>query len=127
MHTLHVVRPLIASAAIAGFGISNSAPVDPLGSQNSLIYDAALDMLFAVNAGDSTVTAFRTGSAGVRLHRTTRVSSGGLIPVSVAVSDRLLHVLNAGGSGTVTTFEIGRRGQLTQRGVLDLGLANPSS
>jgi 6-phosphogluconolactonase (cycloisomerase 2 family) len=116
-----------ATARTGGAGGSNNAPVDPLGSQNSLVYAGALDMLFAVNAGDNTVTAFRTGSAGVRLHRTTRVPSGGLIPVSVAVSDRLLHVLNAGGSGTVATFEIGRRGRLTQRGVLDLGLANPAS
>jgi 6-phosphogluconolactonase len=116
-----------ATARTGGAGASNNAPVDPLGSQSSLVYDAALDMLFAVNAGDNTVTAFRTGVAGVRLHRTARVQSGGLIPVSVAVSDRLLHVLNVGGSGTVATFEIGRLGQLTQRGVLDLGLANPSS
>jgi hypothetical protein len=116
-----------ATARTGGAGGSNNAPVDPLGSQNSLVYDAALDMLFAVNAGDNTVTAFRTGFAGVRLQRTARVASGGLIPVSVAVSDRLLYVLNAGGSGTVATFEIGRRGQLTQRGVLNLGLANPSS
>jgi 6-phosphogluconolactonase (cycloisomerase 2 family) len=116
-----------ATARTGGAGGSNNAAVDPLGSQNSLVYDAALDMLFAVNAGDNTVTAFRTGFAGVRLQRTARAPSGGLIPVSVAVSDRLLYVLNAGGSGAVTTFAIGRGGQLTQKGVLDLGLANPSS
>lgn len=116
-----------ATARAGGAGASNNAAVDPLGSQNSLVYNGALEMLFAANAGDNTITAFRTGFAGVRLHRTTRVPSGGLVPVSVAVSDRLLYVLNAGGSGAVVTFEIGRRGQLTQRGVLALGLANPAS
>jgi hypothetical protein len=84
MHILRILRALTASAAIAGFGIcSNNAAVDPLGSQNSLVYDAALDMLFALNVGDNTVTAFQTGFAGVRLHRTARAPSGGLIPVSV--------------------------------------------
>jgi 6-phosphogluconolactonase (cycloisomerase 2 family) len=116
-----------ATARTGGAGGSNNAPVDPLGSQNSLVYDAALDMLFAVNAGDNTVTVFRTGFAGVRLQRTHRAPSGGLIPVSVAVSDRLLYVLNAGGSGAVSTFEIDRRGRLTSKGVLELGLANASS
>jgi 6-phosphogluconolactonase (cycloisomerase 2 family) len=116
-----------ATTRTGGKGGANNAAIDPLGSQNSLVYDAALEMLFAVNAGDNTVTAFHTGSAGVRLQRTDRVSSEGLIPVSVAVSERLLHVLNAGGSGTVSTFEIDRRGRLVKKSVLDLGLTNPTS
>jgi 6-phosphogluconolactonase len=122
---LHPVRG--ATARTGGVGGGNNAAVDPLGSQNSLVYDAALEMLFAVNAGDNTVTAFHTGHAGVRLQRTDIDSSGGLIPVSVAVNERLLYVLNAGGSGAVTTFEIDTRGRLERRSVLELGLANPSS
>jgi 6-phosphogluconolactonase len=116
-----------ATARTGGAGGGNNAPVDPLGSQNSLVYNEALNMLFAVNAGDNTVTAFRTEHAGVRLWRTDVDPSGGQIPVSVAVSERLLYVLNAGGSGAVTTFEIDVRGRLEQRSVLELGLANPSS
>lgn len=122
---LHPIRG--ATARTGGAGGGNNAPVDPLGSQNSLVYDAALEMLFAVNAGDNTVTAFHTGHAGVRLQRTDVDPSGGLIPVSVAVSERLLYVLNVGGSGAVATFEIDERGRLERRSVLDLGLANPSS
>jgi 6-phosphogluconolactonase (cycloisomerase 2 family) len=122
---LHPIQQ--AATQTGGKGGSNNAAVDPLGSQNSLVYDAALKMLFAVNAGDNSVTAFQTGSAGVRLQRTDTVSSGGVIPVSLAVSDRLLYVLNAGGSGAVTTFEIDRRGRLARKSVLDLGLTNPTA
>jgi 6-phosphogluconolactonase (cycloisomerase 2 family) len=122
---LHPIRG--ATARTGGAGANGNAPVDPLGSQNSLVYSTALNMLFAVNAGDNTVTAFDTGHTGVRLQRTDRDASGGLIPVSVAVSERLLYVLNAGGSGAVTTFEIDRRGRLEQTSVLDLGLANPTA
>jgi hypothetical protein len=62
---LHPIRQ--ATARTGGAGGGNNAPVDPLGSQNSLVYDAELDMLFAVNAGDNTVTSFNVGFAGVRL------------------------------------------------------------
>jgi 6-phosphogluconolactonase (cycloisomerase 2 family) len=122
---LHRIRA--ANARTGGAGGGDNAAVDPLGSQNSLLYNAALKMLFAVNAGDNTVTAFHTGHAGVRLRRTDLEASGGMIPVSVAVSERLLYVLNAGGSGAVTTFAIDGHGRLEQKSVLDLGLANPAS
>ena len=122
---LHPIRE--ATARTGGRGGSTNAAIDPLGSQDSLVYDTELDMLFAVNAGSNTVTAFQTSSGGLRLQRTDVEPSGGLIPVSVAVSDRLLYVLNAGGSGAVVTFEVDWRGRLLKKSVLDLGLANASS
>jgi 6-phosphogluconolactonase (cycloisomerase 2 family) len=122
---LHPLRG--AATRTGGAGGGDNAAVDPLGSQNSLVYNAALNMLFAVNAGDNTITAFHTGDAGVRLRRTDLEASGGQIPVSVDVSERMLYVLNAGGSGAVTTFAIDGRGRLEQKAVLDLGLANPAS
>ena len=99
-----------------------TAAVDPLGSQNSLVYDEASQMLFAVNAGDNTITAFDTGVFGFPLRVRAHVPSGGFIPVSLAVSGNLLYVLNAGGTGAVTTFEIGGDGALSQAASLDLGL-----
>lgn len=105
-----------------GAGGSVTAGVDPLGSQGSLIFDASHDLLFAVNAGDNTVTAFDTGAFGLPLRRRTVVPSGGYIPVSLAVSEDRLYVLNAGGTGAISTFEIGRYGQLTHLDTLDLGL-----
>ncbi len=50
-------------------------------------------------------------------------ASGGYIPVSLAASDSMLYVLNAGGTGSVATFRIGPHGGLHQVGSLDLGLA----
>jgi 6-phosphogluconolactonase (cycloisomerase 2 family) len=115
------------AVATGGTGASDNAPIDPLGSQNALVHDARLDRLFAVNAGDNTVTAFDTGQAILRPRRTARVPSGGFLPVSLAVSGDRLYVLNAGGTGAVVTFAIGRHGDLTQLGVLDLGLSNPTT
>jgi 6-phosphogluconolactonase (cycloisomerase 2 family) len=112
-----------ANAPTGGAGASMNAPIDPLGSQGALVYDAGLNMLFAVNAGDDTVTAFDTGRSGLSLRRLAHVPSGGHIPVSLAVSEDLLYVLNAGGSGSVTTFEIDGRGQLTPVATLDLGIS----
>lgn len=111
-----------ATASTGGRGGSVTAAVDPLGSQGSLVYSEALRTLFAVNAGDNTVTAFDTGEAGFPLHVSARVPSGGFIPVSLAVRDGLLYVLNAGGTGAVATFAIGERGALTQLSTIDLGL-----
>jgi 6-phosphogluconolactonase (cycloisomerase 2 family) len=98
--------------------------VDPLGSQNSLIYDGMHDSLFAVNAGSDSVTSFDTRFAGVpaRWSRKT-VPSGGNIPVSLAVLEDKLFVLNAGGTGSVGTIDIGQNGELTLLDSLDLELA----
>ena len=111
-----------ATASTAGLGGSVTAAVDPLGSQGSLVYDDTSRLLFAVNAGDDSVTALDTGIVGFPLRVKARVPSGGFIPVSVAVDDNVLYVLNAGGTGSVTTFAIGDNGALTQVGSLDLGL-----
>src|SRR6185295_4738970 len=90
-----------ATASTGGRGASTNAGVDPLGSQSSLVYSKASRMLFAVNAGDNSITAFDTGLVGFPLRVQARVPSGGFIPVSVAVSGDLLYVLNAGGKGSV--------------------------
>lgn len=111
-----------ATASTGGYGASTNAPIDPLGSQNALVYDADHDLLFAVNAGDNTVAAIEPGAFGLKLSVRSLVPSGGYIPVSVAVSEDLLYVLNAGGTGSVSTFKIGEHGHLDALGTLDLGL-----
>jgi 6-phosphogluconolactonase (cycloisomerase 2 family) len=75
-------------------------PLDPLASQDSLTYDPAHRLLFAVNAGSNTVTSFAVH--GARLTRVQTVPSGGVFPVSVAAGRNRLYVLKAGGSGNVT-------------------------
>ncbi len=110
-----------------GLGGSDNAAIDPLGSQNALVYDDDSGLLFAVNAGDDSVSVLGTGPGGTHLRLLDVAPSGGFIPVSVAVDGRLLYVLNAGGSGSVSTFEIGADGSLSALGAYDLGLSNATS
>ena len=77
---------------------------DHLGSQGSLIYDAAHGLLFAVNAGSDSISEFSV--QGDRLHLESVVPSGGQFPASITVHGRLVYVLNAGGAGVVQGFRI---------------------
>ena len=77
---------------------------DHLGSQGSLVYDAAGHMLFAVNGGSNSVSAFAVHGDRLRLEAV--VPSGGQFPASIAVHGRLLYVLNSGGEGIVQGFRI---------------------
>jgi len=118
------LQPMSSSTeSTGGLGGSDNAAIDPLGSQGALVYDDGAQMLFAVNAGDNTIAALDVRGYGLKPALRTVVPSGGYLPVSVAVSENRLYVLNAGGTGAVATFEIGMGGELTQIGSLDLGLA----
>ena len=77
---------------------------DHLASQGSLVYDAADGLLFAVNAGSDSVSAFSVHGDSLQLEST--VPSGGQFPASIAVNGRLLYVLNSGGTGIVQGFRI---------------------
>lgn len=105
-------------------GVEQGVPLDALASQDSLTYDAAHHLLFAVNAGSNTVTSFRV--TGSHLSRLQTVRSGGIFPVSVSAGHGNLYVLNAGGSGNVTGYRITPTGLLTPLAGAsrDLGLAN---
>jgi 6-phosphogluconolactonase len=109
------------AVSTGGLGGSANAAIDPLGSQGALVYDDESHMLFAVNAGDNTVAALDANGFGFRPALRTVAPSGGFIPVSLAVSEDRLYVLNAGGSGSVATFAIDHGG-LTQIGTLELNL-----
>jgi 6-phosphogluconolactonase (cycloisomerase 2 family) len=93
-------------------GVERDVPLDPLASQDSLTYDPAHRLLFAVNAGSNTVTSFAVH--GARLTRVQTVPSGGVFPVSVAAGHNRLYVLNAGGSGNVTGYRINPSGRLAR-------------
>jgi 6-phosphogluconolactonase (cycloisomerase 2 family) len=117
------LRPLHhATASTGGQGASDNAPIDPLGSQGALVYDDGHGLLFAVNAGSDSVAVLDANGPGLKPRLKDVEPSGGFIPVSVAVSEDRLYVLNAGGTGSVTTFAIGHYGNLEQIGTLDLGL-----
>jgi len=107
-------------------GVERDVPLDSLASQDSLTYDPAHQLLFAVNAGSNTVTSFVVH--GARLIRVQTVPSGGVFPVSVAAGNNRLYVLNAGGSGNVTGYKINPAGRLARlpHASRDLGLGNDS-
>ncbi len=111
-----------ATVSTGGQGGADNAAIDPLGSQGALVYDGQHGLLFAVNAGSNSVAALDTSGRSLRPRLADVEPSGGYIPVSVAVSEDRLYVLNAGGTGSVTTFAIGHQGDLTPLGTLDLGL-----
>ncbi len=85
-----------------GSGVGVSSPPDPLGSQNALVLSPDQRYLFAVNAGSNTVSAFRI--KGDQLILTDQESSHGEYPVSLAVHNNILYVLNAGGNGSISGF-----------------------
>jgi 6-phosphogluconolactonase (cycloisomerase 2 family) len=105
-------------------GVERDVPLDSLASQDSLTYDTAHHLLFAVNAGSNTVTSFDVD--GAQLTRLQTVPSGGIFPVSVTAAHDRLFILNAGGAGNVTGYKITPSGRLAALpgASRDLGLAN---
>lgn len=79
--------------------------VDHLASQGSLAYDADNHLLYAVNAGSDSVSVFAV--FGDRLFLQQVIGSGGDFPVSVAVDDGLVYVLNAEGGGSLQGYRAG--------------------
>jgi hypothetical protein len=91
-------------------GVLQGSVVDHLASQNSLVYDAQVGELFAVNAGSNTVSAFDVD--GDRLHLRQVISSGGTFPASIAVHGDLVYVLNSTGGGQIQGFRLVGDGSL---------------
>src|SRR5213595_2362115 len=84
---------------------------DPLASQGALILGHGNQFLFAVNAGSNQISVLRVGILDLTLVDV--VSSGGIRPISLAVHENLLYVLNEGGTPNITGFTIGDDGTLT--------------
>lgn len=82
-----------------------------LGSQGALILSEHDLLLLAVNAGSNELSIFAV--LPKRLVLLDVVDSGGEHPISVTKRGRLVYVLNAGGSGNITGFKIGRYGKLS--------------
>ena len=78
--------------------------VDHTASQGGLAYDAADGLLIATNAGSGTISVFAV--FGDRLALLQVLPSGGAFPVSVAVQDGLVYVLNAEAGGTLQGFRV---------------------
>lgn len=105
-----------------GTGAGDAFPtmVDPLGGQGAVALSRGNRLLFAVSAASNQVSAFAVD--GDRLNLLNTISSGGKMPVSVAVHGNLVYVLNAGGTPNITGFTIDH---LTNKLVPLAGSARP--
>ncbi len=92
----------VSRVATGGMGAGTGA--DPLSSQGAVVMSSDDRLLFAVNAGSSTISVF--GVSGDSLTPLGTVSSGGTVPVSLTVQGNLLYVLNAGGTPNISGFAI---------------------
>ena len=81
-----------------------------LGSQGALIISEDGQYLFTVNAGSDEITSFRLDS-GTPVFAD-KIASNGDLPISLTYHRRRLVVLNAGGSGNLSTFRVRPNGTL---------------
>jgi 6-phosphogluconolactonase (cycloisomerase 2 family) len=98
-------------------GQSTSYPTGGMGTDAYLANQGALAMstnkkfLYAVNPGSNELSHFYINADG-SLDLLGKLPSGGEKPVSVAVNNGLVYVLNAGGDGNITGFGYNQQGQL---------------
>jgi 6-phosphogluconolactonase len=74
-----------------------------LASQGALLFDAAGNHFFAVNAGDSSISELALNLDG-SISLLSRVPSGGTAPISLALSGTTLYVLNAGSAAAAANI-----------------------
>lgn len=95
-----------SSSAISGGAGSGTG----LGSQGAVVLSSDHNWLFAVNAGNNSVSSFRIRKDG-SLKLTSTKNTWGKMPVSVTVHGNMLYVLNHG-SDNIHGFWIGNDGML---------------
>ena len=98
-------------------GVGNPTPqppdpaTDPLASQGALLIGRGNQFLFAVNAGSNQISVLQIRKNSLDVIDV--VDSGGIRPISLALHDDLLYVLNEGGTPNITGFEVEEDGTLT--------------
>jgi 6-phosphogluconolactonase len=103
----------VARVATGGVGAASTPPFGfPIvDSQGSVELTKNGRLLFAVNAGDDTISSFRVRRHG-GLTLVDREASGGDLPVSIDTQGRLLYVVNSL-SGNISGFRFKPNGQMT--------------
>lgn len=99
---------LVPAGTVATGGLGTGAP---LGSQGAVILSKDGHQLFAVNAGDNTISAFAVRPDGLTLQNV--AASGGVDPISLTVSDHVLYVLNAGSPAGISGFAVDKKDGLS--------------
>ena len=85
-------------------GVLAGSVVDHTASQGALAFDPRHNLLYAVNAGSNTVSVFTV--LGDKLALIQVVPSGGTFPVSVAVGNGVVYVLNARDGGSLQGYRV---------------------
>jgi len=111
-NNIHIFRQhpngsLTLEGTVASGGSGSGAA---LGSQGALALSNHHRMLFAVNAGDNSVSAFRVRNNG-SLTITDTKSTSGTLPVSVCVHRNIVYVVNSG-SDNISGFMMDAVGDL---------------
>ncbi len=100
-----------------------------LGDQGALVFDAKSKSLFAVNAGDDSISMMALHLDG-SLSLVAKISSGGVKPISVTVSGDVVYALNAGDAPTpanVSGFRVSPGGlERIAASTQPLGSASPA-
>jgi 6-phosphogluconolactonase (cycloisomerase 2 family) len=96
------------TVATGGTGIGGAA--DPLASQFAVALSRNAQLLVVVNAGSNDVSSFTVDGGSLTL--VDRAASGGVRPVSVAISRGFVYALNSV-SNTIGVLAIGNDGSLT--------------
>ena len=89
----------VSTGGLGGAG-NGVGPLDPLGSQDSLVLSGTGSLLLVVNAGSNQVSSLRAGSAGLALLST--VASGGVFPSATP----RMHRYRPGSTGTCSSGPI---------------------
>lgn len=84
-----------------------------LGNQSAMVISQNKKFLYAVNPGSNDISVMHINTDG-SLQMISKIASGGETPVSIAVRNGLVYVLNAGGTGNVTGFGFNLQGQIMQ-------------
>ena len=95
---------LTFEGSFASGGNGTGTGADPLGSQGALTLSQNNRLLFAVNARSDSVSVFAVSGDQLTLLNT--VASGGTMPVSMTVREKLVYVLNAAGTPNISGFTI---------------------
>jgi len=93
------------------FATGGTGTGEGLGSQGALALSADGKFLVVVDAGSNEITSFAVN--GANLTRRSRISSDGVMPVSVAIHGRLVYALNAGGTACISGYRVDDDGVLT--------------
>ena len=97
------------NSSVASGGTGSGAG---LGSQGAVALDEQHKWLYAVNAGDNSVSSFWVHNDGSLTLADTK-NSGGTLPISVCVYNDLLYVVNSG-SDNICGFKVDVNGMLTK-------------